>query len=327
MGKVPGATAANTTAPSTQSPELPPHLLKAMSSAGIDPSMLRGAWKTYGLSADMLPMMLSLKGVSAAQVGEQMAAHGVTSADFPAIADFMGIPADQRPAVAEMLKLPAPASGTTETTAPDAAATTPTTPPAGDKATLTPAVTKSATASPVAAMFDMATGMLLDRDPEAITEDRKGLTPEFGFAIGRHPGNLNTIGVRVGVGKEIGRLRLSGTEAKQTALTLDVVGGANLMAGSRTGLLQTDVSLRGGIGRSWALNIKPLDISLDTRVGAYAIVGGVAQAGVLDGGGSASVGARFGGGLQLGPVFLETTRAYTTGGIVDQSQVGLRVGF
>jgi hypothetical protein len=229
MGEVSGATAAGTAAPISQALELPPHLMKALSAAGIDPSLVRGAWKTYGLSADMLPMMLSLKGVSAEQVGEQMAAYGVTAADFPAIADFVGIPADQRQAVSGMLKLPAPATTPAGT---DGGTTTPTPPTDGDKATLTPAVTQSAPASPVATMFDMAKGMLLDRDPEAIAEDRKGLTPECGVAIGRQPGNLNTIGARIGVGKELGRLRLSGTEAKQTARTLEVVAGANLMAGA-----------------------------------------------------------------------------------------------
>jgi hypothetical protein len=313
--------------------ELPPHLLKAMASVGLDPAQVRGAWGKYGMSVDMLPMLLASQGMTGEQVGQKMAAQGVTSADFPAMADFLGVPADQRPGLAALLKLPDPqpvakADGTT----PDKAAP-PAAKPAGDAVAITPAVTKSGTASPLTTIFDNPAikdaikAQVMDRDPKAITKDRTGLTPEIGLAIGRHPGDINTVGVHLGVGKELGRYQLSGTAAGGTALTLDAVGGLNVMAGSGSGLLQTDLSLRGGIGRAWAIHSNLLHLSLETRVGAYAIAGGVAQAGVLDGGGTASVGARFGGGVQLGPLFVETTRAYTTGGIVDQATAGIRVGF
>lgn len=329
MGGAIEATGGATAVP--QAAELPPHLVKAMATLGLEPAQARGAWGTYGMSVDLLPMVLSARGMTGEQVGQQLAAVGVTSADFPAIADFLGVPADQRAPLAALLKLPDPKPAATSAGSSEPVAA-PMSPPTGDTVRVNPAVSRSDSASPLTTIFanpavkKAIVAQVVDRDPDAIGQDRAGLIPEVGLTIG-DVGDVHTVGVRFGLGKELGRLQVSGTRAGGMVASLDAVGGVNVMAGSASGLVSGDASLRGEIGRAWGMHSQLLHLSAETKVGVYAVAGVVAYGGALDGNGAAGVGVRVGGGAEVGPLYVETTRAYTTGGDVDQASAGLRLGF
>lgn len=315
--------AAATTASAPAQTELPPNLVTGLRNLGIEPNDLRGAWSRFGLTAASLPVLLQAQGMTIEQMATELANAGVKASDFPALANFLGVPADQRAELQALLHLPAdaPAAGQSGT-APAA--------PSGDTAHVSPAAQAGhgplAGRSPVSLIPPALIQQVVDRNPENIAKDRSGRGADVGVVVGQF-GATTTVGARATFAPELARARISGNDASGWNVRLQAPIGVAALAGSETIVGQADLGLRTSVGHTWAAHSALLGHTVETSVGPYVVAGAVAHAGLVAGQPNLAIGAKVGGGLDLGPVFLEVSRQYTTAGINDQASVGIRANW